>query len=81
MNDTNKIKVYTTPSCIQCKFVKDYLDENNVEYENVDLSKNPEYAKILFELTDQKCVPITTVLFDDGARFVIGFDKEKLHEL
>ncbi len=75
------VTVYTTPSCIQCKFVKDYLTENNVEYKEVDLSKNPNDIKILFELTEQKCVPITTILKDDGSHFVVGFDRERLEEL
>lgn len=30
------IKIYSKPKCMGCKFAKEYLDERNVPYEEID---------------------------------------------
>jgi glutaredoxin-like protein NrdH len=34
--------VYTTPSCVQCRLTKKWLDDHHVPYETVDLSTSPD---------------------------------------
>lgn len=36
------IKVYTTPSCVQCNQTKKILDQNSIPYEAIDLSTDAE---------------------------------------
>ncbi|MBQ6375992.1 glutaredoxin family protein [Candidatus Saccharibacteria bacterium] len=55
------IKVYTTPTCIYCHALMDWLDELDVEYEEVDATKYPEI----------NTVPVTEI----GDTRIIGFDR------
>lgn len=71
------IKVYSTPTCPWCKKVKAFLKENDVEFENVDVSSDHAAVKEMIEKSKQMGVPVVDV---DG-EIVIGFDKEKLKGL
>jgi len=66
--------VYSTPMCPWCKKLKSYLDEKNVEYEDIDVSSNQEAAHEMMHKSGQMGVP---VIFIDE-EMMIGFDKDKL---
>ena len=68
------IKVYTTSTCPWCIRVKQFLNENNVPYENIDVSSNPAAVEEMKEKSGQMGVPVVDV---DG-EIIVGFDKEKL---
>lgn len=55
------IKVYTTPTCIYCHALMDWLDELGVEYEEVDARKVEGIAT----------VPVAEI---NGER-IVGFDR------
>ena len=55
------IKVYTTPTCVYCHALMDWLDDMGVEYTEVDVMKYPEIST----------VPVTEI---EGER-IIGFDR------
>lgn len=55
------IKIYTTPTCAYCHALMDWLDENGVEYEEIDASTMDDIA----------AVPVTEI---NGER-IIGFDR------
>lgn len=55
------IKVYTTPTCVYCHALMDWLDGMGVEYEEVDATKYPDIA----------AVPVTEI---NGER-IVGFDR------
>lgn len=55
------IKVYTTPICVYCHALMDWLDDMGVEYEEVDATKYPGIST----------VPVTEI---NGER-VVGFDR------
>ena len=69
------ITVYTTPTCVFCKAVKEYLKGKKVEYKEVDLTEDQTAAKWVYDSTGQLAVPVTK--FDDNT-IVIGFDRPKL---
>ena len=71
-----KVKIYSTPMCSWCHKLKDYLKEKNIEFEDIDVSKDQEAAKYMVEKTKQMGVPVIEI---DG-EFIIGFDKEKINE-
>ncbi len=71
-----KIKVYSTPMCPYCHKVKDFLKDNNVEFEAIDVSQDQEAAKYMVEKTNQMGVPVIEV--DD--EFIVGFNKAKIVE-
>lgn len=57
--------------------VKKYLDSKNIQYEDVDVSKDREAAKEMIEKSGQRGVPVIDI---DG-NIVIGFDKDKIDNL
>jgi glutaredoxin-like YruB-family protein len=72
-----KVIVYTTPACPFCVLVKNFLRQNGINYEEVDVSENPIKAEYLTKRTGAMSVPVTEL---DG-KFVIGYDTKKLKEL
>lgn len=68
--------------CPYCDMAKDFLEENNIDFEAVDVGKDKEKAKEMVEKSGQMGVPVITVTKDDGSEEVIvGFDKDRLKEL
>lgn len=72
-----QLTIYTTPTCAYCKAEKEWLDENDIEYEEIDAS-DPENAKEMVEVSGQMGVPVSVVGEDS---VVIGFQKDKLADL
>ncbi len=72
-----KVTVYSTPTCPYCNMLKDFLKENKIKFEEVNVAEDREAAKMIVEETKQMGVPVTKI--DD--QWVIGFDKEKLKEI
>lgn len=71
------ITVFTTTTCAYCKMVKQYLTLKGKEFQEVNLSDNPEKHQELIEKTGAFTVPIIQV--DD--QFVIGWNRQRLAEL
>ncbi|MFA5793912.1 MAG: glutaredoxin domain-containing protein [Candidatus Brocadiia bacterium] len=71
------VKVYSTPTCPWCVKVKDFLSRRNILFEDIDVSKDPDNAKELLEVSGQYGVPVITM--DD--QIVIGFDPIRIEEL
>lgn len=68
------VKVYSTPTCPWCIRAKQFLQENNIVFENIDLSGNENAAEELMRKTGQMGVPV----LDIEGQIIIGFDKEKI---
>jgi glutaredoxin-like YruB-family protein len=71
------VKIYSTPTCVYCKGLKEYLHKNGIEYQEVDVSQNEKELENMVAISGQMGVPVTDI---DG-NVVIGFDKEKIDEL
>ena len=70
------IKVYSTPTCPYCTMVKKFLRENNVEFEDIDVSSDRNAAQELIDKSAQTGVPVIDI---DGS-IIVGFNKPKLKE-
>lgn len=55
------IKVYTTPTCIYCHALMDWLEKQGIKYEEIDAS----------EIEGITAVPVTEI----GDERIIGFDR------
>ena len=55
------IKVYTTPTCVYCHALMDWLDSKGIKYEEVDATKHPDIT----------AVPVPEI---NGQR-IVGFDR------
>lgn len=71
------ITIYSTPTCIYCKTLKEYLHSKNIPYQEVDVSENEKELEKMVAISGQMGVPVVEI---DG-NVVIGFDKEKIDEL
>lgn len=73
-----KILVLTQNQCRYCGMVKEYLDNEQVEYETVNMSDHPEYQ----EKYDVMGAP-TILLLDEGEVITktTGFNPEVLDTL
>lgn len=73
----HKVIVYSTVSCPYCVTLKEFLEENNIEFEDIDVSKDEKALDEMVEKSGQMGVPVVNI---DG-QFIIGFDKEKITQL
>ncbi|MBR9690702.1 glutaredoxin family protein [Candidatus Woesearchaeota archaeon] len=71
---SKKVKIYTTPVCPYCHMVKDFLNENKIKYEEVDVSKDQEAANEMIERSGHTGVPQTLI----GDKVIIGFDRDAI---
>ncbi|MFC1751530.1 glutaredoxin family protein [Patescibacteria group bacterium] len=76
-----KVKIYSTPTCTYCVMAKDWFKENNVEYEEIDVSTDETARNELIEKTGQMGVPVIEIGEGEKTETTIGFDKNKLAEL
>lgn len=72
-----KVTIYSTPTCGYCKLAKEFFTENDVAYEEFDVSTDEAKRTEMIEKSGQMGVPVIYV--DD--EMTVGFDKEKLSEL
>lgn len=72
-----KVTIYTTPTCVYCKMTKAFFRENNVQYEEKDVSTDRTAADEMIKKSNQMDVPVIDV---DG-KILVGFDKEGLSQL
>ena len=71
------VRVYSTSTCPWCIRVKQFLKENNIEFQNLDVSSDQLAADEMTAKTGQMGVPVLDI---DG-QIVIGFDKERIKQL
>lgn len=70
------VKVYSTPTCPFCIRAKQFLKENNIVFENFDVSVDSAKAAEMTERSGQMGVPVIDI---DG-KIIVGFDKEQIKE-
>jgi glutaredoxin 3 len=71
------ITVYSTPTCVYCKMVKKYFESQNVDFEEIDVSRNREAAAEMVRKSGQMGVPVVDI---DGT-IIVGFDKDRIDSL
>ena len=68
------IKVYTTPACPYCITLKEFLKQKNIEFEDIDVSKDQKALEEMIKKSGQMGVPV----IDMDGQIIVGFDKEKI---
>ena len=71
----SKVTVYSTPTCPWCIKAKDFLKENNVEFEDKDTSTDDQAREEMVEKSGQMGVPVIVI---EGNDPIIGFDAEAI---
>lgn len=73
----NEIKVYTTNTCPYCTMMKNFLNEKELPFEEVNVQQDPIAADRLVKATGEMGVPQTEI----NGQWVLGFDPEKVMQL
>ena len=71
------VKIYSTPTCVYCKTLKEYLSNHKIEFLNIDVSKDKKELEKMIKDSGQMAVPVIDI---DG-EVIIGFDKAKIDKL
>lgn len=62
----NRLKVYTTSWCRDCKNVKRFLDSHKIEYDEIDIDKDAEAEALVVRISGGRRV-IPTI--DAGGKY------------
>ena len=76
-----EVKVYSTPTCPWCDKAKNFLNENNVDFEEVNVAENEKAADEMIEKSGQMGVPVISIKKDGKENILVGFNEEKIREL
>ena len=68
------VKVYSTSTCPYCIRTKQFLRDNNIDFEDIDVSSNQAAAQEMIQKSGQMGVPV----LDIEGKIIIGFDKETI---
>ena len=71
-----KITIYSTTTCPFCIRAKQFLKENKIQFEDIDVSENHEKAQEMIKKSGQMGVPVLEI----GEKIIVGFDKDKIKE-
>jgi len=76
------ITVYSTTTCPYCKIEKQWLEKNDIKYNNIFVDEDDAAAQLMIKKSKQMGVPVTEIIGKDGKEhIVVGFDKPKLAEM
>ena len=68
-NAVQSIRLYSTTWCGDCRRSKRFLQEHQIDFEEIDIEKNPEAADVVISLNHgMRSVP--TIVFPDGSVLV-----------
>ena len=70
----SKIKIYSTPTCPYCVMAKNFLKQNKVEFEDIDVSINRQAAKEMIDKSGQMGVPV----LDISGKIIVGFNRPEI---
>lgn len=71
-----KVQIYSTPTCPYCIRTKQFLKENNIEFTDIDVSKDRAKVDEMVKKSGQMGVPV----LDIEGEIIVGFDKEKIKQ-
>jgi glutaredoxin-like protein NrdH len=81
--NNHKVTLYALSTCVWCKLTKQFLTENSVEYEYIDVDLCDEEDKQKIHETIQSkggSLSYPTTIVDDKV-VITGFRKDKLKEV
>jgi glutaredoxin 3 len=71
-----KVKIYSLPDCPFCKSAKEFFKSKNIDFEEINVSSDPEAQKEAKKISGQTGVPVIVI----GKKVIVGFDTEKIEE-
>jgi glutaredoxin len=82
-NTKHKVLMYAISTCAWCKMTKNFLKENNIEYEyvDVDLCNNEDKEKISQHILEKGGRLSYPAIIVDDKIIINGFRKDKIAEV
>jgi len=71
-----KVKIYSTPACPWCIRAKQFLKDNSIIFEDIDVSTDQSAGEEMVKKSGQMGVPV----LDIEGEIITGFDKEKIKQ-
>ena len=68
------VRIYSTPTCIYCKYAKEFFKKNNIEYTDLNVAEDEKAREEMISKSQQMGVPVIDI---DG-KLVVGFDQRKI---
>jgi len=68
------VKVYSTPTCPYCIKVKQYLKDNNVALEDINVAADQAKGEEMVQKSGQMGVPV----LDIEGKIIVGFDRDEI---
>jgi glutaredoxin len=81
-NNTHKVFLYALSTCAWCRMTKQFLKDNDIEYEyvDVDLTSQRDHEKIRQDIRNHGGEPNYPVIIVDDKVVISGFRKDKIKE-
>ena len=74
MAKENKVKVYSTPNCPWCHKAKEFLENNKISYEDINVAEEEDRRNEMIEKSGQMGVPV----LDINGTMIIGYDLSQI---
>ena len=71
-----KVIIYSTPTCPYCLRAKQFLSDNSIAFEDIDVSTNQAAGEEMVRKSGQMGVPVLDIAGD----IIVGFDKERIKQ-
>ncbi len=71
-----KVKIYSTPACPWCVRAKEWFEENDIPFEEVDVANDRAAAEEMIKKSGQTGVPVIDI---DG-KIIVGFNLQEIEK-
>ena len=71
---SKSVKVYSTPTCPWCIRTKQFLKDNNIVFEDIDVGTDEKAAEEMVTKSGQMSVPVLDI---EGV-IIVGYDVSKI---
>ena len=72
-----ELKIYTTPTCIWSKKLKDWLKKKRIVFQEFDLIENEDAREEIMLRSGQLATPVIEI----DHKIIVGFQEKMLEEL
>ena len=69
-----KVTVYSTSTCPYCIRLKQFLKDNSIAFEDIDVSSNQGKSQEMIDKSGQMGVPV----LDIEGEIIVGFDRDAI---
>ena len=70
------VRIYTTKICPYCEMAKQFFKQNDIKFEEIDVSNDKEAAMEMIEKSGQMSVPVIEI----NGKIIVGFNIKAIKE-